>query len=214
MAARKAMRFLDERCTRDALAPEDNDIFSKHSVAQPGLFAQREGQKLKPEEVEGLRMWLLDSNMMAPVDMHEGHLAWSFRKIPNYIRETLLCALWFLRSHINAVVRDGDALAPSFSLALALPPPHLDGFEDSAPSSNLRYAERADGRQIAHWAKTCCQDVHASSSSASEKGDWIIVAPTASSWLSAPCSVANVKGEQATSMMVSARPSEKIEQRY
>lgn len=210
MAARKAMRFLDERCTRDDWATgEDVDLFSKHSGMKAGLFAQRDGQRLKPAEVEGLRMWLNDpgSSLRNP-DQDDSTLA--LQQMPTYIRETLSCALWFLRDRINSMDQDDDTSIPSLSLALAMPPPHVDGLEGGAASSNLRYAERADGRQLMYWTESFCQEqVPACTSAGSSEGrkDWIIVAPTASSWLSAPCSVATARNGQATPSLSNETPN-------
>ena len=168
LAARKATRFLDERFMCESA--EQQDLVDM----APGLVAQRECEKTTCAEWKSLEKVLHDGNDQAcsfPTDD-------DIRQLSHSARETLACSLYFMRKYSL----DPSSSGPAFSLALALPPPHLDCSEgaDGASGQSIKYGQRADGSILLQWARRLgWGDDH------SPAGNRLIVAPTAASWLTA-----------------------------
>lgn len=180
-AARRATRFLDERFSiLDDGSDDAEDLqFSTNekrdfSNLRAGLFPQGLHQRLSI-----VKNQLSDEeNLLEKL----GISIQSLKKAPLVATKTFDCALYFFDKY-----QSNDQI--SCSLAIALPPPHLD-FEQEAlhveSSCNLRFAERADGNLMLQWSKES-----GLITPESVRSPRLIVAPTAASWLTVASTIPN-----------------------
>lgn len=166
LAARRAIRFLDERFSASD-ATHKNDAVLHQSALKPGLY---------PQSVE--------HGLVTFTDETSAKVTETLKGAPMPVAKTLACALFLVH-------RYADTPDVTCSLAIALPPPHLD-FEDERTAqdeggddkhsnlTSLCYADRADGNLALQWSKAC-----GLTNADGTPSPRLIVAPTAASWLAA-----------------------------
>jgi hypothetical protein len=167
MAARRATRFLDERFS--AVESFEVDGSQSGRTLSAGLYPQSMQQREDPHA---------DSTKAKLIAL--GASPDAILAAPLHIQKTLSCFVHFaLRA-----ASDNEDCKTDCSIAIALPPPHLDYDDVSAQDkATLRYAERADGKLV-------MQSVNMLGLTGLGKGQSakLIIAPTAASWLTAQSS--------------------------
>lgn len=187
LAARKATRFVDERADSKALMLQPAGARLRAMPARSGQASRAGAGSANTKVAEQSGADKQQAEKLMAVELE--------REAPVAVRETLLCALYYMSADGSVDIASmsgghhGNALP--CRLGVALPPPHMDhGLLEataldhidndagakaraSLPSAHsIRFAERADGRAMLAWAKRCGID-----------GDSLVVAPTAASWL-------------------------------
>ncbi|CAO1615097.1 unnamed protein product [Parajaminaea phylloscopi] len=156
VAARRGARFLEEKVRSPATAPG--------TMSQaPGLWIQREHERLSLEDAERIRV--ASSDAAAEQDDLD------LRQAPLHIQEALLCGLW----HQQAAGAKFPSTA--FAYSVALPPPASAA---TATEDDADVTMRVDGATILPWARAYglreAQDE-------SERHANLKVLPTSTSWL-------------------------------
>lgn len=195
LAARKAVRFLEEKSM--LISTSESAVNDK---IVPGLVPQRQSETVNRAE------WTSLESIIKKRAGYEDEQVMSFdeyQQLSHSHQETISCLFYFFKKYnlcsspslvnssstsdngstSSSSSSNSSSRIPVISLALALPPPHLDSCEDFAESNPnmVKYIQRADGGRLLKIAR----QMRLGMASSSSIGHRLIVAPTAASWLTA-----------------------------